>query len=680
MSASPEGPAGHHARWEARGFAREAVHPLAPPGAALAPTFALDPKHLGKAPAMRRPDGLWRGLNHLHEPSPDAATCDLWGANLGVKGVAFPALDFDVGDAETVRALVALTRGRLGFSPPRVGRSPRVLLPFRRCPADVAEGIAMPKRALRFTLRGEPMAVELIGERQQWAAAGMHPRGTPYAWPEGEPRAEELPLLTRAAADSLFLALADALDMLGAADVRHEGAREEGPKPDATALLAPPDVDLAAAVAAMPMARDRDDWIAKGMAIKGAGGSLEHWAEWSRKWGEEDDADLARRWAGFAADRAGWPQIERAATAGGWLGGAERDFAGVPAPSALPRRRRLRVLTMAECASEPPPRYLWKGVCSRGDFAILYGPPGSGKSALAPRIAYAVAAGLPLFGRRTRQARVLYVAAENGGGLTTRVCAVKKVHGSVDGFFVAPDSVNLLHKPDRAELAAVIQEQDIGLVVLDTLAAAFPGLRENDSDAMGEAVGIIRRLTEANGAAVIVVHHGAKSGDRGPRGHGLLNGAADVTMEVFPPEAGSGPRRVILGKNRNGPSDLTFAFDVVAEEVGTDEDGGAVTAAMAREAEASPARGPRLPPSAKRALAMLDAVLARGGAALPTGPGFPPEGWPGTGKDAWRRECEAAGLSSAEKPSARTGVFNTAVRELRAAGLIEEREGFVWKL
>ena len=48
----------------------------------------------------------------------------------------------------------------------------------------------------------------------------------------------------------------------------------------------------------------------------------------------------------------------------------------------------------------------------------------------------------------------------------------------------------------------------------------------------------------------MAVHHGTKEGGRGPRGHSVLNGAADVTLEVVPPQAPGEPRSVVFGKNR----------------------------------------------------------------------------------------------------------------------------------
>ena len=55
------------------------------------------------------------------------------------------------------------------------------------------------------------------------------------------------------------------------------------------------------------------------------------------------------------------------------------------------------------------------------------------------------------------------------------------------------------------------------LIVIDTLALAFPALDEKGAKAMGRVVTMARKLTE-DGAAVVLVHHSAKSEGPSPVG------------------------------------------------------------------------------------------------------------------------------------------------------------------
>jgi KaiC/GvpD/RAD55 family RecA-like ATPase len=275
------------------------------------------------------------------------------------------------------------------------------------------------------------------------------------------------------------------------------------------------------------------------------------------------------------------------------------------------RGRRMRLLTLAECANAKPRGYLVKGLIAPGDLVVLFGPPGSGKSVLAPYLAHAVAAGRRVFGRRVRPGPVLYIAAEDPEGIKMRATALRAVYGDAEGMRVAADPVNLQgdgssEPPDVAAIIEAADELGAVLIILDTVARAFPGLDENDGKGMGRAVQMLRLLTNRE-RAIIAVHHGAKptsssaQGGFTPRGHGVLNGDADVTMRIEVAEV-SGIRTVRLGKNRNGVSTAQLSFTLRDHALGTDEDGDAVTTVVAEEAD-EPASG-----RAKVAPALTDAT------------------------------------------------------------------------
>src|SRR6266568_4446716 len=92
-------------------------------------------------------------------------------------------------------------------------------------------------------------------------------------------------------------------------------------------------------------------------------------------------------------------------------------------PSAA-KSGRLVLLTPADCAVAKHRPYVAKGLIGEGDLALIIGQPGAGKSVLGPHMAYAVAQGRAIFGRRVRQGRVLYIAAEDGPGMRIRTRAL----------------------------------------------------------------------------------------------------------------------------------------------------------------------------------------------------------------------------------------------------------------
>jgi energy-coupling factor transporter ATP-binding protein EcfA2 len=287
--------------------------------------------------------------------------------------------------------------------------------------------------------------------------------------------------------------------------------------------------------------------------------------------------------------------------------------------------RPLRMLTLDECAAAPHRGYLVKGWIAPGDLVVMFGPPGAGKSVLAPYMAHAIAAGRSIFGRRVRSGPVLYVAAEDGAGMKMRATALRAVHGDAAGLRIVAEPVDLMGDgvtepddtgngapPDVARILAAAERIGAALIVIDTLARAFPGLDENDGRSMGRAVRILRAMCSPR-RAVLAVHHGAKAGSSGgsgggtPRGHGVLNGDADVTIRIDVPEDATAPRTIHLGKNRNGTTIGSMAFAIRGHALGTDEDGDPITAPVAEEA-AEDAHAPAVDPRQRAEARLNDAA------------------------------------------------------------------------
>ena len=68
-------------------------------------------------------------------------------------------------------------------------------------------------------------------------------------------------------------------------------------------------------------------------------------------------------------------------------------------------------------------QYLVKGIIETAAVALIYGESGCGKTFLTLDLALHVAAGWEWFGRKVRQGRVVYVAAEAGASIERRVAA-----------------------------------------------------------------------------------------------------------------------------------------------------------------------------------------------------------------------------------------------------------------
>jgi hypothetical protein len=263
---------------------------------------------------------------------------DAWGASVGLDAGRYPAVDIDVRDARAAEMLVLAVLRAAPGGVLRVGQAPKALLAYR---ARAGEPVF--KRKIRFWLPGDdreapgakPHAVELLGVGQQWVADGIHPgTGLPYGYPlEGDSRSDEAAWADfgTAEVEGVWRDISAALDVLGAEVIGSERAAGAADVPDPETLLAPDQATLAEALEFLVPTGSREWWIAAGVAIKAAGGTVEQWQEVSDRWdGEpEDPEDLARRWAGFRHARVGWRWIEERARGAGWLGSAQRDFGGL---------------------------------------------------------------------------------------------------------------------------------------------------------------------------------------------------------------------------------------------------------------------------------------------------------------------------------------------------------------
>lgn len=464
------------------------------------------------------------------------------------------------------------------------------------------------------------------------------------------------------------------------------------------------------AVMALPNDGDtfasRDDWLKIVAAVHhetdGSDDGLELVQEWSAQHPTYDEGETESVWQSFhrsegtvrtfatvraEARRHGWRdpiwQAERAAEFDSifdalWtpeeLVEAETaatidELVGDPAAikakadlDAITAQARLRFLSPSECEGMPARRYVVKGLLAERDVGCIVGAPGAGKSLLAPFLGYGVARGDRVFGHRTRAGGVLYVAAEDAHGMRGRVTALKDIHGDTDAFRLVEGVSDLLNSqvagkpsPHLAALQKHVKARKPALVVIDTIAMAFPGLEENDARSMGLVVRAARSLTKW-GAAVLLIHHDTKDGQQGlPRGHSILNGALDMSLHL---KRDGGVVTGRLTKNRNGTTDQTLAFTVKTVTLGEDEDGDPITTAICEESDGPERAAPKLSASVAAALAIFNEL---------------PQ--PVTDED-WRQAViDARTVSASDDPDSRRKAYKRAVEDLTRKGIVVFADG-----
>lgn len=241
--------------------------------------------------------------------------------------------------------------------------------------------------------------------------------------------------------------------------------------------------------------------------------------------------------------------------------------------------QRFQLLSAADLGALPALRWRIRGVLPQEGLAAIYGPPGSGKTFLAWDLLAAVAAGREWFGCRTHTAPVLYVGLEGAAGLPQRQQAHAARHGHSEGMRFLLSPLDLRRAQDRADLVAAARAAGLagGVLCIDTLAAAAPGMDENASADMGEAIAALKALQADLGGLMLVVHHAGKDSTKGLRGHSSLLAAMDAVIEVTRTD---GRREWKLAKAKDGADGEARQFQLEVVELGTDAEGEPATSCV----------------------------------------------------------------------------------------------------
>lgn len=220
------------------------------------------------------------------------------------------------------------------------------------------------------------------------------------------------------------------------------------------------------------------------------------------------------------------------------------------APPALKFQPR----TMRALLTMPPKQWIINQVIGAGDLAMVYGPPGCGKTFVVIDMIFAACLGHQ-FARRfevTRPLNVAYCAGEGISGLPSRFAAAAE-HYAVDDVanFTFFDTTPQLYRDSiskddgESTLGDSIQQfiwewqqrqsagdtQSLDLLIVDTLHSATAGADENSAQHMGIVLKLAKQAAQDLGCAVLLVHHTNKNGTA-ERGSSALRGAMDCMIEV----------------------------------------------------------------------------------------------------------------------------------------------------
>lgn len=249
-------------------------------------------------------------------------------------------------------------------------------------------------------------------------------------------------------------------------------------------------------------------------------------------------------------------------------------------------------ISLGEATRQGSGTPIFKHFMNRETVNVLFGPSGSGKSFLTLDMAVHLAAGKDWAGFKCKQKMaVLYVCTESGSSFGKRAEAARTRIGVEAGtnlkecpFAYYPAHVDLLNSKDHIKLIQKLvddlermSDHKCGLVIVDTLSAAFGGGNENSED-MTKFVNNMAEIKFSKKVAVLVVHHTGKDESAGARGHSSLKGNIDTEIQVRSEKRGEKWYRSFSStKQKDDETGNNKKFGLQIIELGRDEDNDPIT-------------------------------------------------------------------------------------------------------
>jgi hypothetical protein len=209
-----------------------------------------------------------------------------------------------------------------------------------------------------------------------------------------------------------------------------------------------------------------------------------------------------------------------------------------------------------DAANSPTPMEMIQDTLALKENSVFGGPPGACKSLVALDAALSVASEEGRFyDLQMLHGPVMYLAYEGSGATKKRLRAYRTKMGTLPRNFILVEPKISFSDPGFPKYLHELMERvhkAVGKypvwVIIDTLMASWPGLKENDSESMGAVVSRSRGIVTRYPVHLTMIHHGTKSGSSSIRGHGSLEGDIDTSLEFT--KGGNGVT-VKVSKQRN---------------------------------------------------------------------------------------------------------------------------------
>jgi hypothetical protein len=255
------------------------------------------------------------------------------------------------------------------------------------------------------------------------------------------------------------------------------------------------------------------------------------------------------------------------------------------------RAKLIERFTFYDPKAPTAPDYLVEELITKDcEIVFIGGQSGSGKTLVAVDLAVCLATARPFFGKAIgNRYGTAILAAESPGSLRNRlhVAAERAAPGEplpICYLGNVPDLKN------QKEVAALIQtinavsdefEEEhgvpLGVVIIDTLSAAFDLKDENDNSEAAAMIKVMKDIGRETGTIVMPVHHYGKAITTGLRGASAYKGGTDIVISVLADIneiTGSVlGRRLALAKSRDDEQGEIAPFDLRYVEIGKSDSG-----------------------------------------------------------------------------------------------------------
>lgn len=339
------------------------------------------------------------------------------------------------------------------------------------------------------------------------------------------------------------------------------------------------------------------------------------------------------------------------------------------------KKARFQTTWFKDIAESQIKEHVIDGVFGVGEFSVVVGPPGSGKSAIITDAAMHVAEGRQWHGKDVRKGFVVYFPAERKTLTERRMAAYRKRNAIADiPLAVVGGKLDMTNGLiDAQSLATEIKRLsfECGLdcvwIIIDTLSRTFGGGDQNYTKDMGRFIQSVDELIRTTGAHVTVIHHSGWAGERG-KGAIDLDGAVDASFFVT-----NGKNGFLLkcdGAN-DAEEGAVAAFDLESVDVGVDVNGKVTTAPVVVPREITLIEKGHFPAApttnAAKALAALQKIIEEN-----------PDGEGKVEREAWRAEYYAAcrAENANVKPDALKARFKRAQEDLLKKDVLNDGDTF----